>query len=157
MFLQEKQSNPRQTIVPIAAGFEDLSSIDVCEFSIIIPSLKTGCQLFLVSTSNCANPCASYDGNFKSLLLHMLGDVNACVEHPNVVFNLLIHASKEVQCSIPKSFVQFVSFYRVCLLGVRSIWCPFMESDDSKLFTSLEDQTMCTFKTLELAMCHEFT
>ena len=35
-----------------------------------------------------------------------------------------------LQCSIPKTLVQFASFHGVCLLGVRSIWFPFMESDD---------------------------
>ena len=38
-----------------------------------------------------------------------------------------------LQYSIPKSFVQFVSFHGVCLLRVRSIWCPLMKSDDCKV------------------------
>ena len=112
MFPQEKPSNPRQTIVPIAASFEVFSSILVCEFSSIILSLKAGCQLFLVSTSNCTNPCALCDGDFKPLLQYMLGDVNTCVEHSNVVFNFLIHASKEVQQVASALYVQEVPYHQ---------------------------------------------
>ena len=43
-----------------------------------------------------------------------------------------------MQCSIPKSLVQSTGFDGVCLLGIKSIWCHFMESDKVKSVHTLK-------------------
>ena len=51
-------------------------SIGVCDLSRVFHCPKAGYQLFLLSTSNLAKSCASYDEDFNCLLPNMLDNVN---------------------------------------------------------------------------------